>query len=204
MMPLAPAETWESIWAPLLMEAARQAGARTNRASGFAQFVTAIVLAKASWEAFQNEFVESRNLPPEIKAKSLTNAIPLICHALGVEVINFQCRTVWESLLCVSRLRNAIIHHAANPHKQGEAPSGLMEDLKRHGVIDYSNSKTSWESLLVTSKTASWSCIVVGKAILELERIPNRRRRSPTLVEQKVLEALQILPATFVRELSDA
>jgi hypothetical protein len=202
-MSIAAAETWESIWALLLMEAAQRACTQENGAQKFAQLVSAIVLAKASWEAFQNEFVESRSLPQDIKAKSLTNAIQLICNALGTKEFNFQRGTVWEALLCVSRLRNAIVHHAAKPHKAGEAPSGLITMLEKHGLIDFSDSNISWESLLVTPKTSVWCCITVGKAILELERIPNRRRRSPGLVEQKVMEALDVIPESLFRELNN-
>ena len=195
-------ETWESIWAPLLIEAVQHTRTQEKGAQRFAQLATSIILAEASWEAFQNEFVESRYLPSEIKAKTFKNAIALICKALGVKEFNFQSGTIWEALLCVRKLRNAIVHHAAQPLKPGEAPSGLVNILKKHAVIESSNLNTSWESLLVTSKSAAWSCMVVGKAILELERIPNRRRRSPALVEEKVIEALDLLPKDLYLELS--
>ncbi len=193
-MPPYSYETWQSIWAPLLTEAVERACTKERGSQRFAHLATSIILAKASWEAFQNEFIESRYLPPVIKTKTFTNALVAICNALEIKEINFQTGTIWEALLCVSKLRNAIVHHSAQPLKPGEAPSGLIRLLQNHGLVDASSPTAShWESLLVTPKTAAWACTVVGKAILELERVPNRRRRSPALVEERVFEALNLL-----------
>lgn len=186
-------ETWQSIWTPLLTEAANRANVREHGSPGFAQSATSIILAKASWEAFQNEFVELRDLPVEIKAKSLTNALLHISTGLGVEPFTFSQGTIWEALLCVNRLRNAITHHTANPHKAGEAPAGLLKSLQRYGVVVSPCSTVPWESLLVTPRSAAWSCRIVGTAMVELERIPSRRRRSPSLVEERVSEALEAI-----------
>ena len=189
-------ETWETIWALLLKEAARRAAATWSDSPLFGQYTAAIVLAKASWETFQNEFIESRDLSEEIKGRQLTKAIPMICKELNVKEFSFSQGTLWEALLSVGRLRNAIVHHDAKPRAPGESPNGLIASLSRHGVIDCSNLGLSWERLLVTAQTAGWSCTVVGNAILELEEIPNRRRRSFASVQERVWEALELLPST--------
>jgi len=189
-------ESWETVWAPLLKEAARQAKAEAmNDRPLFGQSAASIILAKASWETFQNEFVESRELSEEIKGLQLTKAIPIICKELGVKEFSFSQGTLWEALLLVGRLRNALIHHDAKPRFPGEAPKGLIDSLSRHSVIDFTNLNISWERLLVTTQTARWSCTIVGTAILDLEGIPNRRRRSFALVQEKVWEALELLPS---------
>ena len=186
-----PFESWVTIWPSFLLQAARCAVAETRDPNmAFGNHAAAIILAQSSWETFKNEFIESRDLPQRIKRKPLIKAIPSICRALKVEEFSFREGTLWEALLCAARLRNAVVHHEAQPLRPGQAPMDLFESMQRHCVISASNSDGPWERLLITSRSATWCCTVVGNAILELERIPTRRRRTYSSVEQSVCDAL--------------
>jgi len=76
--------SWESMWPRLLGEAAQLAKlARERRSDEIGTSAASIILARASWDAFANEFVEWRRLARDIKKLNFYEKNKKIAQSLG-------------------------------------------------------------------------------------------------------------------------
>src|SRR5436309_9881493 len=123
---------WEGMWAPLLAQAAESAVPRqTGVRRSMARSAAAIVLARASLDAYLNEFIEWRDLPRGLKRiRHLDDKLLKIHAELGVQPLPVAEATPWKELKCVVDLRNAVVHHEASPRRAEHAPANLVQRLR--------------------------------------------------------------------------
>jgi hypothetical protein len=183
-------KTWESLWLPLLDEAAAHAGRGLRTKHPLGHYASAVILARTSWDAYLHEFIEWRDLNRDLKRLHFKEALPAIFKAIGRAPPRFEVESPWVELLLVNHLRNAIVHHDATPRDSGESPSRVYERLVSAEVIPPAAAGTTWESSVLCAPVARWSCAVVAQSILAIEAIPELRRRSFELVRDAVAKVI--------------
>jgi hypothetical protein len=189
--------TWESLWAPLLTEAVHST---VNRArpgkDGMAAVAATIILARTSWEAFINEFIEWRVLPADLKKENFYVGLKRILHILGAEPPVFTLNSGWGHLALLNDLRNQLVHYDAAPRASGVAPHDLIRRLGHCGITVSNDSHGTWEQVVLVRDTGIWACKCVAQSILRLESLPNRARRSLNEVDELVSVILSPLDQT--------
>jgi hypothetical protein len=188
-------ETWFSIWEHLLVAAATAAARAARNADPLPDTAGAVVLSRACWEAFTNEFLEWRALPSNWKKCSFQPKLSKIyAHLTPGTVPSFDPGTPYGDLQLLNELRNHLIHHQATRVQRGTAPSNIMERLLSARALSTATQKGSdWERRALCPEVARWACRAVGSAILELESVPAARNRSSALVRGQVETALQVI-----------
>lgn len=182
-------KTWESLWQPLLAQASRLAGEGLIADEPLGAAAGSIILSRTAWDAFVAEFIEWRCLSPNIKSMVIDEAISRIHIDLGLPVPTFRKGSVWRSLQRLNQIRNALVHHKANPMSPSDLPGSWFRELVGSGVIAHHKNRT-WELSVCSPRVAKWSCEVVAEGIIELEAIPTKRRRSIRSVRAGVGAAL--------------
>jgi hypothetical protein len=138
-----------------------------------------------SWEAFTNEFIGWRKLPSRLLERNFRSTLIGIFEALDEPPPNFEKNEVWFFLNTLNDLRNELVHHKAKPWAGGKSPRNLLSRLRAIGLVAVAP-QLEWESQVLKKSVASWACATVGKAIVELESIPNKRSRALTHVRELI------------------
>jgi hypothetical protein len=193
--------TWESMWAAFLAEAAQISSAPLlGGGVSHARHATSVILARASWETFTNEFIEWRKLPRELKGSPFQSGITGIFQALGAPAPDRSRGSIWYALELVVQLRNAIVHHAAAPRTANEFPGEIEDRMKVFGLLRNAPAAPTWERRAFTGQTSAWCCRVTGEAILALEGMEGGQVRSYASVERAVKRALTPLETVLTIE----
>lgn len=193
--------TWESMWAAFLAQAAQLSSAADGGGRlAHVQYATGVILARTSWETFVNEFVEWRQLSPDLKNLSFQSSITGIFQALDAPAPDRRRGTIWYALELVVQLRNAIVHHAAAPRTPNDFPGELEERMKAFSLLRNAPTGPTWERRAFTRETSAWCCRVTGEAILALEAIPTGQVRSYASVERAVRRSLKCLETEPMNE----
>ena len=148
-----------------------------------------IIVSRSAWDAFVSEFVEWRDLDRGIKRLEFDETLNRVAKELRVSNQLSSGADAWGPLRLLNQVRNAIVHYKSQPLGNQDLPGPWLADLIRRGVV-YEGNRT-WERSVCTAQVARWSCTVVGDAILLLESIPTKRRRSPEAVRLDVSRSLR-------------
>src|SRR6476620_11545951 len=103
---------WHSMW-PKLLSAAAVAAAGRRGDDELTQAGTSIVLSRASWESFANEFIEMRQLPSAWKRLTQPKLVDSLKAWFESEGFSKHTGDEWDRLTVLNRLRNALVHHDA-------------------------------------------------------------------------------------------
>lgn len=178
--------TWHPIWPGLLHEASRIALSEPPVLAQYkSYYASAIVLSRTAWEAFGNEFIQTRGLDVNLKGLSLRKYLRKVFDVLGQAAPDESPSSIFGQLILVGQLRNAIVHHKADPLNHGAAPSDLVCKLGELKLCDATASRP-WEDVLLNGDTAKWSCRTVRNAILELDSFDFGRIRARTFVPRLI------------------
>lgn len=187
---------WESIWQGLLWEACRRASPPSRQdeldTSPLARSAASLILARAAWEGYLNEFIEWRSLSPDLKNRSCYEGLAGVFAELG-QSLTIVSEDTWDQLLLLNTLRNKVIHHKADRFKPGSGPHELLEKLAKLSLVDLPTRPAPWERLALSNRVAQWACLTVATAIVQLEAIPTKRSRSLHDVKEAVAEAIRPL-----------